>query len=262
MNAKTTRNLPVKHKSAPLPVRSEAEEFEAMAGAGLETVTPADLLIPRLDILQVSSPKVNKKRGEYVKEAEPGLIIDHGLNELFADGVYFCPCAFRKVFLEWQPRESGGGLAGIHQPEASAKIKRDEKGYMDNGNILQETSQIYGLNLSTQTLRQSFIPMKSTQLKKARGWLSKALDKKLQSRDGKWFQAPFFSSVYHLTSVEESNAKGDWHGWAINEFEDGIITFCEKNDIDFTELKRKAMAFDMAIKSGDAQPLDVGERDE
>lgn len=194
-------------------------DFAAFDGipSGYENVTARDLLIPRLTILQGLSPQVTRGQPEYDEEAKVGDIYDVGLQQRFPDGIIFIPVYYQKQWLEWAPRSSGKGLQGIHDTDAILdQCERDDKGkyVLPNGNYISETAQLYGLNVSAD-FRKCFIPMASTQLKKARRLLTLATSEKLTRDDGSQFTPPLFYRSYVMTSVPESNNEGNWMGWKI-----------------------------------------------
>jgi hypothetical protein len=198
-------------------VANVADDFSANAGAGLENVGAGDLLVPRLTILQALSPQISKKKTEYIDGAEIGDICDVGTGEVFPDGVLFLPVYYRKDYLEWAPRASGEGLVDIHtDPAILDQTTRNERKQpvLPNGNLIAETAQFFGLNL-TADCRKSFVPMGSTQLKKARKWLTLATGEKLTRADGTTYTPPLFYRCYHLTTAEESNSEGEWSGWKV-----------------------------------------------
>lgn len=195
-----------------------ADDFSSNAGAGMENVTANDLLVPRLAILQALSPQISKKKSEYIEGAQIGDICDVGTGEIFKDGVLFLPVFYRKDYLEWAPRASGQGLVNIHSdPAILDQTTRDEKKrpVLASGNYIAETAQFFGLNLTADN-RKCFLPMASTQLKKARKWLTLATGEKLTRADGSTFTPPLFYRAYNLTTAEESNAEGEWAGWRID----------------------------------------------
>lgn len=194
------------------------DDIAGFAGAGMEKVTARDILIPRLAILQALSDQVKPKHGSYIEGASVGDICDMGTNELMPRPLHFLPVMFDKVWIEWFPRKSNKGIANIHPTDEIVKqCKLNERGQpvLENGNLIQETAQLYGLNLSAGR-RPSFIPFTSTQLKKARRWMTLAKGERLQKSDGTEFTPPLFFRTYMLDSVEESNNDGDWSGWVIS----------------------------------------------
>ena len=196
---------------------SDFEKAAAGIGTGMENVGASDLLIPRLTIIQSNSPQVVKSKPEYDKNAKAGMIWDVGLEEGWDDPVLFLPVHYVKEWLEWAPRNSGKGLANIHKTDSILlETTRDEKNkpVLSNGNYIAETAQFYGLNL-TAGGRRSFLPMASTQLKKARRLLTLSSSEKVQRPDGSEFTPQLFYRQYVFTTVPENNAEGDWMGWKV-----------------------------------------------
>lgn len=249
------KNEVAKAETTALALGTDADAFGAFAGEGLENVTANDILIPRIGIAQALSPQMNKKKPEYIEGCEIGDIIDVGTSERFADGIVFIPVLYRKEYLEWAPRESGEGLQAIHEDPSVLDLctPNDRKQpVLPNGNIIVETAQFYGLNV-TAGRRPSFIPMASTMLKIARRWNTLATGEKIQRADGSEFTAPLFYRSYKLTTAEESNNKGEWSvfkiergqtlpelctefGWDLNE----MIAACKKLKDDINAGKAKA----------------------
>lgn len=189
----------------------------AVTGTGLENVGAADLLIPRMTILQGLSPQVTQGKPEFDEAAKVGDIYDIGLQEIFREGMLFLPVHYVKQYLEWYPRATKKGLAAIHDSkDILDKTTPDEKKRptLPNGNYVAETAQFYGFNV-TANMRRSFLPMASTQLKKARRLLTLSTSEKLQRTDGSSYTAPLFYRTYQLTTVPESNNEGNWMGWKI-----------------------------------------------
>lgn len=232
-------------------------EFEAFAGAGLEGVRAADLLVPRLTILQALSPQVNKRRAEYIPGAEIGMIADVGTQEFFPDGILFLPVKYRTEWLEWAPRESGKGLVAVHSSaDAFEGCSRDERNRpIRDGNLIIETAQFFGLNL-TASRRRCFIPMHSTQLKRARKWVTLAMGERIVRPDKTEFQAPIFFRAYKLATAVESNNEGEWFGWHITR--DVPITSIDFCGVDWREIKQEAVEFRKILDHGRLRP-DVGQ---
>lgn len=216
--AKTTKVVPAEPKNQALVERAiiEADAFGDAAGAGMENVGANDILIPRLTLLQALSPQLSEKKVEYIEGAKVGDICDVGTGDIFKE-IVFLPVFYRKDYLEWAPRASGKGLVNVHtDPKILDQTKRDDKNrpLLPNGNLIAETAQIFGLNMSAQG-RKSFIPLTSTQLKKARRWMTLASGERVARKDGSTFTPPLFYRTYLLTSADESNNEGDWAGWRI-----------------------------------------------
>lgn len=248
----TKTNVPAKAGATALANVSD-DFFQANAGAGLENVTSSDLLVPRLTIIQALSPQLNPKKPEFIEGAAIGDICDVGTGELFKDDILFLPVYYRKEYLEWAPRASGEGLIAIHADatilEQTTRNER-KQAVLPNGNIIAETAQFFGLNL-TADRRRCFLPMSSTQLKKARKWITLATSEKLRRGDGSEYVAPLFYRTYELGTAEESNNQGDWAGWVVNR--GPALPELELDGIPWVDIGKEAAAFREMIIAGEVR---------
>lgn len=232
-----------------LPASREVDfDMESYSGAGGENVTAADILIPRLTILQALSPQLKKSAPEFIEGAQVGQICNVAMGKTFPGPVKFLPVYFSKRWLEWHPRASGKGLAKIHDsPSILNECTMGPRGedVLPSGNTIMETAQFFGLNLSDE-MRRVFIPMQSTQLKKARKWNSFLKDQKLKS--GR--PAPYFFRAFDLSSAEERNPSGDWMGWKIQPVE--MLSELPRG----LEIFDEAKAFYAALRAGEVRAAD------
>lgn len=196
------------------------DPFESAAGAGLENVTSRDILIPRITILQKSSPEIEEGHAKQIKGAKFGDIADVGMSEIFESPLHFLAVFYEKKWLEWPPRGTKNQRMKVHDTdEILAECKPDAKGKMFLGpNLIQETAQFYGLNISAG-FRRNFIPMASTQLKPAAQWTTWATGEKEKRKDGSSFVPPLFFRSYYLSTVKAENADGTWALWKIERGE-------------------------------------------
>jgi len=222
VEATTTESKPSKEVATKSNTAiATASLFEEDAGSGLENVTSDDITIPRLKILQAMSPEVNKKDGKYIEGAVAGDITNTVTKEIFREevGCFVLPVSYRRMFLEWQPRETGGGLVTQHfDPEILRQTKKDRDGrdVLDNGNYIQTSATHYCLVLDGDSFQQVMIPMAGTQLKKSRTWNAVMASLKVKKADGGVFTPPTYSHKYKLTTVQESNDRGTWFGWNVD----------------------------------------------
>lgn len=211
--------------AAKAPAKTPAQDSKALAAfadqlaglpTGMEHVTAEDMLIPRLTIIQSLSPQRKKGDPQFLPDAEEGDFCDTGTNELFKGELEILPVFFARVFLEWAPRGSGGGLVANHGLDGSVleKTTRDEnsRNVLPNGNYIAETATYFCLNL-TAGGRASFIPLSGTQLKNSRRWMTLIKNEKLKRSDGTEFTPPIFFRSWIAEAAAESNAKGAWYGW-------------------------------------------------
>ena len=191
------------------------------AGSGLENIGAEDVTIPRLKILQALSPEVNKHDGKYVDGACSGDIINTVSSTLYNDDnpLVVLPVAYKRLFLEWTPRESGGGLVAQHDdPNILSKTTRNKTGQdeLENGNYIQTSATHFVLAIGKDgDFDTAMISMAGTQLKRSRTWNSMMASVKMKSGD-KVFTPPSFSHKYSLGCVQESNDRGSWFGWGIS----------------------------------------------
>jgi hypothetical protein len=197
-----------------------ANSFIEDANSGLENITSEDLTIPRLKILQALSPEVQKRDGKYVDGASAGDIINTVTGALYGEDkqLTVLPVSYKRLFLEWQPRESGGGLVAQHEDQAVlSKTTKNQIGQdmLENGNYIQTSANHFVLIINDDgSFDQAMIPMAGTQLKKSRTWNSVMASIKMRS-DDKVFTPPSFSHKYSLKTVQESNDRGTWFGWSV-----------------------------------------------
>ena len=230
------------------------EGFEQYGNEGFSEVTTDDLAIPFLRILAQLSPQVNKRDGSYVEGAEAGMIYNTVLNEVYSgeDGVLVIPCHYNRRFVEWTPREKGGGYVESYAPTDSivSTATRNERGEdtLPNGNLLSNTAQFFVLMLHKDLGPQrALITMTSTQLKKSRKWLSQAQSITATGEKG-LYTLPLMSQVYKLNTVQEQNDKGTWFGWEITRSK-GL----NPEDPEDSGLFDMGLAFAKSVKAGEVQ---------
>ena len=216
MATKEEKKVPATQQSN-LPATINMEEDSAI---GRGNMSAQDLAVPYLAVLQSLSPQV-KKGPSKIEGAEEGDIFNTMSEEIWGgeEGVTVIPCAFNRLYVEWAPRESGGGFQGSHTDEAILhKCSRNERGQdvLPNGNIIVLTNYHYCLVIDEEEniLDRVVIPFSSTQLKKSRRWNSLISSIMVNGSNGQ-FNPPMFSHKYSMKTEHESNSKGEWYGWKI-----------------------------------------------
>jgi hypothetical protein len=198
-----------------LPAAFVGDMF-ADAGIGFENVSANDVAIPYLKILQALSPEL---RGQTkVPGAEEGLAINTVTQQLMRE-FRVIPCAFKKSYVEWTPREAGGGLVKEHSDEAIlSKTRKNERNQdvLPNGNLVVTTAYHYVLVLTEGGFERAVMAMSSTQLKKSRRWLGQMMSLQVKMGD-KTFTPPPFSHTYHVATGMETKDTNSWYGWLIND---------------------------------------------
>ena len=190
-----------------------AEDLLADVGRGLEKVSSDDMTIPRLAIIQSGSPQRKKKDDKYIENADEGMVFNTVSNSLYKDTFYVVPCEFEKLFIEWVPRESGGGLVTMYNSANKPQAKKEENGrrfLLENGNQLVDTAQHYVMVLGKDgSYEPAVMSMSSSLLTVSRNWVTRM---KLQRENvnGKLIEPPTFYYKWPITTIEKTNSDGSW----------------------------------------------------
>ena len=175
-------------------------------------------------IAQKMSPQVDKQRPEYIEGLEVGMAFNPLTQRFWPDtekiGVPFLPCFFRKNWVEWVPRDQGGGFRGMHEWVDPKEVpqqfgarpvegRRDIFRLSDTDLVL--THHYFGI--FPDTMEAGIIPMSSTNLKASQQIQALINGAKL-FHAGKIQTAPAFLLPWRMRSVYATNDKGSWHRWA------------------------------------------------
>jgi len=225
-----------------------AEDSKSMSGFGTLNLS-RDTAIPYISILQTSSPQVNPSKAEYIESAKAGQLFNTVTQESF-DALEVIPVFYHLKYVEWKPREQGGGFINSHDADSGiiGQTKRDpmtNKMVLPNGNHIVQTAYHFVLMLTGEGYQNAVISMSSSQLKKSRRWNSLMLSQKVKGPSG-MFTPPTYSFTYNLSCVSESNDRGSWFGFSI-----------EKGDqVTDASLYGEGKAFAQSASSGavDAKP--------
>lgn len=190
--------------------------MEDLGQSGFENVRPEDIAIPFIRVLQSNSPQCHGPT------KLPGAVAGEFYNTVthvrYKDHITVIPCAFQKVYIEWVPREQGGGFVKEHIDSAILNgTKKNEKNVdvLPNGNLIVPTAKHWCLLVKEDGgFERIVLSMTSTQLKKSRNWLSQMLSLQV-SYNGKKFTPPMYSHSYAISAVEESNDRGSWYGYIV-----------------------------------------------
>ena len=209
-----------------------ALDFAADAGAGFEGTTADSFAIPRLVVLQKTSPQVHSdNRAAYIEGARPGMILETVTGSLYdgREGVLLIPAAFKTVYTQWAARETGEGFKGEHSPEqiqgmrAAGRIVEVERRLyapLPDGKVnpercdrFDEVRQHFCVLVEPSGAHRSvLLGLTSTQIKKSKALLSMLAAVTVPDVAGRLRPAPTFASMVRMTTVSESNDKGSWYG--------------------------------------------------
>ncbi|ALF51536.1 hypothetical protein PAE1_36 [Pseudomonas phage PAE1] len=212
-DSKTT-DVAVKEQNTAM---AEYGAYADYAGAGFENQTSDDYSIPFLQILQALSPQLQEN-----DSLRQGMILNTVTGEVWdgKKGIAFVPATTQHVYVEWKPRDAGGGFVGIHEVNSDlvnhAKAASAEYGKYStpDGNELIETFYVYGIALDDDgNASEAVLAFSSTKIKKYKGWMTKAKTIQIPLPDGRRIPAPLFAHRYRLKTVSEKNNKGQFFNW-------------------------------------------------
>ena len=200
-----------------------AAAYADFAGQGFENQTADDYSIPFMTVLQALSPQLLPEAGnDHLKQ---GMIYNTVTGDYYSgkDGIVFVPSSTRHEFIEFKPRESGGGFVGRHDIDSpivsDAKARAVDYGKFStpDGNELIETFAVYGVVVGPDgSLTDAVIAFSSSKIKKYKAWMTKAKTIQLDLGNGRRIPAPLFAHKYRLKTVSEKNSKGSFYNWDIS----------------------------------------------
>ncbi len=214
--------------NALVPAIDYGEDF----GSGLDDVGQDEAGIPFLKILQAQSPEVIGPNGK-IEGAVAGMILNTGTQELLGN-VTVVPALRQHVYVEWRPRNQGGGIRGLHQPgtelvEAAiaenarateagensrkkpGKMKFGEF-YTPEGNELVETFYVYAVILDNDSPSGFVVvPFTSTSIKVyKKKFISRTRYCMIDDGTGRKRNPPIFGHRVIIGTEIESNDEGTW----------------------------------------------------
>jgi hypothetical protein len=210
----------------------------------------SEMQIPFVRLLQPLSPQLNKKKPEYIEGASAGDAFNNVTNQFWDGeaGVIVIPCFQTTKYLEFVPRDQGGGFRGEIAPNDPILQRTERQGskeILPTGNELVKSDQHFCLLVEEDgSFQPVVVDMKSTQLKVSRRWKTQiAMQKVKHPTSGAMVTPPVFATMWRLRSVEESNDQGSWSNWAVEKI--GLV--------DNRDLLLEAKAFRDSIKAGEVR---------
>lgn len=240
-----------------------------MVGTGVSN-DASDSLVPIIVILQDGNPEVKPRDPKYIEGAEASMIWLKNDDEQFIrgeEGILAQACFFDKDFVEWIPRDKGGGFVGRHRTiPADAKRVTDAQNpnkviwVRSNGNHIVETrSYTVRLFRENGARTEHVIPFSSSGHTVARDWMTRI--RKVMV-DGQ--QADIYSKLWRLRTKLRTNNRGqswfvfeiDDEGWVptVEDFEAGMALH---NAFAKGEMSVDNSTYDTSLN----EPGDVGQDD-
>ena len=242
------KNIVKKKNNIPTTLQ---DQLIADSGLGTTDFGSADLALPYISILQANSPQCVRSSPGYIEGAQEGMFYNTVGGDTYDgdEGILIVPCGYQKKFVEWVPRDSGGGWVGaysLNDPYALAVVKadlRDERGKLItiNDNHFVDTGYHFYLYFDGDKWQQGLSGLTSTQLKQSRRWNSNIVDA-YESINGDRIKLPMFGQQYKATTAVETKDTNSWMGWRFSFV--GAVTD--------SEVYTSAKAFYHIVDSGNA----------
>ena len=204
----------------------EEEDFEA----GFEDFTADDVSVPFLAIFQKGSPQVEEDNPKYVKGAKAGMLFNTASGAMYEGketGVCVIPVHRTRQYIEWIPKDDGGGLVAVYEPDApevTAVLGRERqygKVAIHEGNELVETFSVFALCVAADgTFERVIISFASSQIATYKRWMTKAQNVTVLTPDGRRRIPPMFAHRYRLGTVFHQKKENTWFKFTI-EFDHG-----------------------------------------
>ena len=103
-------------KAAKLDLAVLASDSKDASGFGNLDLS-RDIAIPYINILQSNSPQLNPSKAEHVEGAKVGQFYNTVSQEV-SDSLNVIPVLYQLRYVEWKPRESGGGFVNSHSADS------------------------------------------------------------------------------------------------------------------------------------------------
>jgi hypothetical protein len=193
-------------------------DYGDYGNAGFENTSQDDFAVPFLDILQGQSPEV-----ESLESAKPGMFHNTVTDDLFdgKTGVSVIVVSTAHEFVEWVPRNQGGGIVGRHKVDsdvvADARSRADKFNELktENGNDLVETYYAYLILNLPEGPVPAVLSCSSTRIKPYKAMMTKANMIMIPGPDGVKRKPPLFAHKFLLTTAKRKNNDGEWHTFEV-----------------------------------------------
>ena len=237
MVARTTKKKTSRSKAvAAKPATEVAPDYiNTESNRGSEGVGVEDLIIPRLNLAQDLSPEVKKSKDEYIDGLEPGQFFNSVTREIYGSEVRLVPAMYRKEFLLFIPRNSGGGFRGSFPTHdaAVAEMNRLEDEAGEHPELIDAGVHYCLIGPANgEAMTEIAVSMTKSKQKVSRNWNTQI----------KMLGGDRFARGYVARAVEDESVKGEyWNlmvttaGWAskmeyskgeklYNDIKKGLVT--------------------------------------
>jgi len=256
-------NTLVKHQTA-VPVEREAGGYAVDdVGTGFEDFTQDDLAVPFISILQKGNPQVEEGNPAQIAAAKASMLMNTVTQTLYDGkvGIRLIPVHRHRTFIEWIPKDDGGGLVAVYEPEdpivrqVIAKSGRKQvfgKMTINDNNDLVETFNVFCLLVpdgKDDEFERVVLSMASSQIGPYKKWMTQAQSIQTVGQSGRKSTPPMFSHVYRARTEFFKKGENSWYKWNV-KFDGPDAASCRLKEGDY--LYEEAKKFRAMIMSGNA----------
>lgn len=238
-------------------------DYGDMAHEGFEGTSIKDLSIPFINVLQSLSPEV---QDELVPGSKAGDLLNSVTKEIINQPLTVIPIKKEESWVEWVPRNKGGGLVGRHEPNSEIVLNAIKgnggsrippKGADGKripfktpaGNDLIETYYVYCLITDeTGTSIESYcvLSFSSAKIKAYKDWMTS-----LYTLKG---APPIFANRARISTSKEKNEAGTFFIYRVAPLFDTWRESLIRPDEEGMKLLTEARDFAKMIDEGLAKP--------
>lgn len=190
--------------------------------SGNDCIKAENCAIPFLQIASSISAVCKKSSDKFIEGITPGQIYNTVTKE-FYDSLIVIPCQVKETMQAWTDEPSGkpmGDYSKTDEYVTNAKWVDGNNGSKKlkavDGNILVETYTFLVMYIAPDgTVGHALLPMSKTKLSVAKQWNTKIKTLMIDTPKGKVNPA-MYTTMYKLSTVEKSNAYGDWFIYSVN----------------------------------------------
>lgn len=236
---------------------------------GFEDFTQDDLMVPFLVILQKGNPQVEEGNAKQIPGAKASQIMNTVSNELFdavqnpalprgRTGVTVIPVHRVHNYLEWIPRDDGGGLQGVYDWQDPLVVETKKKAgkkfgklKVNDNNDLVETFNVFCIQiLPNGTRKRIVLGFSSSQIPAYKKWMTNAMEQTKTVADGSTAPRPLWSHRYRVTTVFTQKKGNSWFKFDV-AFDGATAEDARYADDD--AVQKEAKEFRELLMSGAAQ---------
>jgi hypothetical protein len=203
-----SKNVVVKEETSVALFDEQRPDWMTEGGdRGNETITMADMSIPRVEIVQSLSPQRKKNDPAYIDGAEEGMMFNTVTGELYGSEINIIPALFRKEYVIWRKRIKGGGFRGVYPNMELARQALNTMDDRDDCEILDTDQHFVVVVHKDGRTEDAVISMSKTKMKTSRQLNTMA---RMAGGDR-------FSRAYRLSVVQVKNDKGEFYNYAVKQ---------------------------------------------